>query len=207
MVQDYSAREILAEVKKLGDASRKLFYLRRWTLKNRRNQETPKVIEEAMGIAIGATEYTPNARDMRELGSPLPFVGDRASAEQIIGMFDAQKGSIEHYGPSIDYVRLQLLIARCEYRHDLEKCRTRFEDAYLYVLDISDLSVRAECLAHLLSALVRTDESMQLESVAKLYTQVARELRICSKITFPINCTVSGAVLSRSSNRHGTCPS
>ena len=177
MVQDYTAREILAEVKKLGDASRKLFYLRRWTLKNRRNQETPKVIEEALGIAIAATEYTPNARDMRELASPLPFVVDRASAERIIRMFDAQKGSIEHYGPSIDYVRLQLLIARCEYGYDLEKSRARFEDAYLYILDISDLSVRAECLARLLSALVRTDESRRPESVAELHIQVERELK------------------------------
>ena len=32
-----------------------------------------------------------------------------------------------------------------------------------------------------------------------------RRVRSCSKITFPINCTVPGAVLSRSSNRHGTC--
>ena len=32
-----------------------------------------------------------------------------------------------------------------------------------------------------------------------------QRLRSRSKITFPINCTVSGAVLSRSSNRHGTC--
>ena len=30
-------------------------------------------------------------------------------------------------------------------------------------------------------------------------------LRGCSKITFLINCTVSGAVLSRNSNRRGTC--
>jgi hypothetical protein len=117
LVGEYTARQIIAAASKLKDASAKLYYLRNWAMQNRRRADAHEVVDFGLTVAIQATEYTPNARDIRELATPLPFLTDAAITERLLAVLEGQLGSIEKYGPTIDYVCLQLLIARAQLPH------------------------------------------------------------------------------------------
>jgi len=94
-IRDTSAREILAQVEHIDSAERKLFFLRRWAVQNRRRPAAADVLEAALAIAIRAPEYTPNARDMRQLATPLPYVDNPARLHHLAGVFAANKANTE----------------------------------------------------------------------------------------------------------------
>jgi len=125
-----SAKHILNQVQTIPVAERKLFFLRRWAVQNKTRIDAYEVVEASLGIAIKATEYTPNARDMRELATPLPFIDNKEKLQLLVGLFSANKANIERYGPTIDFVRFRLLLARGEFRHDFERGRGLFEETY-----------------------------------------------------------------------------
>ena len=169
-IRDTSAREILAQVEQIDSPERKLFFLRRWNVQNRSRRDASVVIEAALNLAIQAASYTPNARDMRELSSPLPFVEDAARRQHLVAMFAANKGNVQLYGPTVDYVRFLLNLARGEYRHDRVRGRDWFEEAYITTCDVKDLAARAECFAWLLVVLGLADAEHHLESSDQLHS-------------------------------------
>jgi hypothetical protein len=175
-IRDTSARQVFRKIDQLSSAEQKLFFLRQWTVQNRRREDAWEVVEAALNCATRATEYTPNARDMREIASPLPFVSDETRLRQLVGMFAANKGNFERHGPTVDYVRLLLLLARSEYRFDRCRGRSWFEEVYLHTADISDLAIRAECYARYLVALDIADGEKWLESTDKLHSLAEAEL-------------------------------
>jgi hypothetical protein len=187
--RDTSAREILAQIEQINSAERKLFFLRQWAAQNRRRSDAWEVVQAALGHAIRAAEYTPNAHDMRQIASPLPFVEDAERLQNLVGMFAANKGNFERYGPTVDYVCLLLLMARCEFRHDKARGRTWFEEAYLYMSYVADLAVKAECFARLCVSLDLADQEQNLEHSDKLHSlaetglnEAVRQLRDASAL-------------------------
>jgi hypothetical protein len=176
-ISNTSAKEIAVQVQQIRSPERKLFFLRRWAVQNRERADASEVVEAFLAIAIRATEYTPNARHMRELATPLPYIENEGRLQHLVGLFTANKGSIERYGPTIDYVRFLLLLARGEYRHSLERGRRWFEEAYLQSLAITDLAIRAECYAWLIVDLTFADSEQRLEASDELHTLAANGLR------------------------------
>jgi hypothetical protein len=174
--RDTTAQDVLSQVKLVNLPERKLFFLRQWALQNRRREDAWEVVEAGLDLAIRSTEYTPNARDIRELASPLPFIESAECLRRLTAKFTANRGNIERHGPTVDYVRLLLLLARGEYRHDATRGGSAFCDAYLYTTDIKDLGVRAECFARLIVCLDATDPARELEKTDRIHTLAEKGL-------------------------------
>jgi hypothetical protein len=171
---------VIEEAAKLARVEDRLFFLRSWALRNRRRQDAHIVVEHALTIAIRATEYTPNARDFRQLAMPLPFIADDEKRRGLVLTFDAQRGAVETRGPTVDFVRLQLLLAEAEGRTNYKGMANRLVETYLHVLQqVSDLSVRSECLGHFLSALTRVAGAEQLEKDESLRSLAMEEIERC----------------------------
>ena len=149
-IRDTSAKTILAQIEQIPSAERKLFFLRRWCAQNRRRKDAADVVEAAFSIAVKATEYTPNARDVRELSTPLPYVDSKETLKSLISQVTANRANVEKYGPTIDYFRFQVNVARAIYSYDQAFGKTEFEDIYFKASELNDLAIRAECLAWLL---------------------------------------------------------
>jgi hypothetical protein len=173
---DYSASQIIYEAEKAERASEKLFILRPWVLNNRESQDAAEVVEYALKVAISTTEYAPNARDYRELATPLPYIKDAEKLRTLIKIFDGQKGTVERFGPIEDYVRLLLTLAAAEKKIDFNACQTRLEEAYLYISDIKNLETKSICLARLVSALQFIDPDKKFEESDGFHSLVETDL-------------------------------
>ena len=83
-------------------------------------------------------------------------------------MIDAQRPVIKSKGPTVDYVRVQLLLASCNCQdEEWERAAYRLEELYLDSIDGMDsleslTACLAWCLAHLVSVrrLYESDESV-----------------------------------------------
>jgi tetratricopeptide (TPR) repeat protein len=174
----YSGDDVIREAENLENTSDRIYILRAWTTTNRRREDAISVVDYALKLAIKTTAYVPNATAFRELAAPLPFAKDHVRVKQLVGVFDAQREIIESVGPTVDYVRLQLLLARAELSHDFEAARIRLIDIYLYVIDFKkDLVVKAECIAHLLATLREVDSEKKLECKDQIHELVEQEMK------------------------------
>jgi hypothetical protein len=164
LFKEYTAKEVIAEVEKLESTTDRLYILRKWAMNNRERSDAADVVDYALKLAIKTTPFTFNASVLRELAAPLPFILDENNARHLVGTFDSQQGTIETLGPTEDFIRLQLLLARAESRYDSDAARNRVGDVYLKVSYIDELDLKAVCLARLVSSLSNIDPDLKFEA-------------------------------------------
>lgn len=176
---DYSSARIIAEVEKIERASEKLYLLRAWVMKNRESENALEVVDYGLKIAINTTDYSPNARDYRQLATPLPYTKNLNSLRKFISIFDGQKGTIEKLGPIEDYVRLSLILASAEKQFDEEASINRMVETYLYIYYLEDLETKSSCLARYAVTLASIDPSLKFDEKEKLHSLTENDLE-CS---------------------------
>jgi hypothetical protein len=177
LLSEYSAAEVIADAEKLEGASNRLFLLRLWSLKNPEREDAVDVIDYALNLAISTTAYAPNAQVFCEIATPLPFILDKSKAKQLVSSFDGQNSTIESLGPTKDYVKLRLLLAQTEIKYDIDIASDRITDIYFYIRDLSDIAIKAECMALLVASLIDMDPNMQLETKGGIHSLAQDELK------------------------------
>ena len=175
MLGTYSATNILAEVQKLSTPTEKIFMLRLWALYTDDKQNSADVIEHALKLVISSSEYSPTAKDLRELATPLPQIDDPNRLEKLIATFDSQRGVLKIQGPTHDYVQLQLILARAEAVNNPSAASKRLQEIYLEVREIKDLEVRTGCTVRLMAALPSIDPQGRLEDTPIISLLVEEE--------------------------------
>lgn len=159
LVDGTSAREILKQAATFSTVDDQISFLRQWC----RNTEEPEsahlVIDHAVYLSIRSTEYTATARDYRDLATPLPKMQDSASISSLISAFDIQKEAARKTGPTQDFVQFQLLVAEAENLVSPVRSGQRLAEVYYFVQQVTDIEVRATCLALILAAAPRIDPS------------------------------------------------
>jgi hypothetical protein len=178
LVRNLSSEDIIQEVDKLSNPSEKLFLVRQWIVNSVKLDRIGDVVEFALTLGIQTTEYSPSASHLRELATGLRHVESRSQLESLLRMFDAQRSTVERLGPTLDYVRLQLLLARAEGPIDFSACSSRLIDTYLYVEAIPELGTRCSALAYFISELTDIDASKNLESNYQLHSRVQSDLKV-----------------------------
>ena len=172
-----SASEAIAESQKLDRIADQLLLLRQWIALHSQSDDAVNVMEHTLDLSLATTEFAPTATFFREISEPLPFVKEHQKASKLIGILDGQKDFAHKTGPTIDYVRLQLCLAEAEATHDMHRCENRLLELYLdAVEDISDLSVRAVCLAWFSQAIKRIDKDGKLEQGHGMQSLIKKEL-------------------------------
>jgi hypothetical protein len=173
---DCTADEIIAQVGKLESKNR-LFYLRRWAVKPHLGADVEKVLQYALDTLIRNTTDTPTTRELRELATSITSIRDLAPIKELVGRFDSLRGSIEHLGTTTDSIRLSLLLALAEVRHDSAAAHHRVVEAYSSLASVKDLSVKAECLAWMVAYLDQIDPDKALELTDHLHGGAEDELQ------------------------------
>lgn len=176
LIGEWSVGELLAQCEKFSNAGERIFLLRQWAVCHPRQEGAHRAVEAGLRLMMQTGEYTPTARDLREICSPLPFVavGDRP---RIIRTVDSQKAAAERLGPSEDFVRLQLTLAKAEMGCSSRTTSDRLVETYYYIDGIGDLLTRTACLASLASSVRDIDPMQELPDYRALVEACDRDLR------------------------------
>jgi hypothetical protein len=86
-----------------------------------------------------------------------PKLEDTDTLSSLINAFDIQKEIARATGPTQDFVQLQLLLAEAEVKLNPIRSGERLFETYSAISSISDIEVRATCLARIVAALPRLD--------------------------------------------------
>ncbi len=171
-----TAQDAIAQAMRFEAAGDRLYVLRQWMRANRKRADADAVLQHAVTLAIQATGYSPNATVFRELAICLPYMEDLSKARHWAGVLDTQLGIIERTGPTEDFVRLLLIIARTEYRYDTPAALSRLVSIYLTVDGLKDLATKAACMARLVAAVRRLDPGREFEKGYELHSLAAKDL-------------------------------
>ena len=154
-----TGKEVLSKTAKFEEPAQRLFVLRKWILQHSTEQDILLVVETAIRESISSTSFSPTATFYREVLTPLPQIANAEARSRLISIVDAQRPLIQRRGPTVDYVRLEMLLAHCNYgdgQHDL--VAHRLEDLYLETLEgIDTLETRATSFAWCLAELYAFD--------------------------------------------------
>jgi archaellum biogenesis ATPase FlaH len=195
LIGDHSASEAIKEVEMLESTTDRLFLLRLWAMENRERDDAFEVVDYALKLIKRTMPYAPNARDYRQIATPLPFITDKSKAKQFVSSFDSQKGNIQYLGPSEDYVRLQLLLAQTESRYDFDAAYDRIVEVYIYISTLADLATKAACLARLFAALANIEDSQNRLAETETHSVVQNDLEL--SIELLLNNTGDHFLVSR----------
>lgn len=172
-----SAADAIKRAQSLDGATEQLYVLRHWMRANRDRADAVDVLEYGLAAAIRSTTFTPDARTFRELSLCLPYVQEVQRASYFIDLLDGQRTLIQRAGPSEEFLRLQLLIARSEWRHDRTAAWRRFEHVYNECARLPDIVTRTAVMARMASMLTWLDPGREHE--LDLHVVVEEELDQC----------------------------
>ena len=169
-----SAEEVLEATKLIEDPSERLFIQRKWIYQNSLRDDVLDVVENAINDAITVSRFAPNATFYREISTPLPYSEQKDRRRKLMAVLDGQKSIIYHKGPTVDYVRLQLHLAECDYVDDeLLKAASRLEDLYFLVESKrGEPETQITCLAWFASELHKFDPSERMKDYIDVKEQV-----------------------------------
>ena len=160
-----SAVEVLEATESIKDSSERLFIQRKWVARHPLRSDALDVVEFAVHDAISTPQFAPNASFYREISIPLPYALDIERRKKLVAILDGQKAVIRNKGPIVDYVRLQLRLAECNYA-DGEFVRTgdRLDELYLEsIYSLDELETRITCLGWFTAKLHKFDPCGKLD--------------------------------------------
>ena len=159
-----SATELLESTDGIDDPTERLYIRRKWISNNPLRTDVLEVVDRVLGDAIKLIEFSPTATFYREVSMPLPYAKDRQKAREIVAVIDGQALVVVRKGPLVDFVRLQLCLAMCDYVDgDIEGSSRRLEDLYLdSIEDTEELQERVTSLAWVISEMCSHDPSGKL---------------------------------------------
>ena len=162
--------QILALSSSIERSSERLYVLRKWIIQHPMESDILDVVEFAVSEGIASLDFTPTATFYREVLTPLPYAPPSELRSRLVAMVDAQRPIIKSKGPTVEYVRTQLILAACNYMDgQLERSASQLEELYLDAIeDLVACETRAACLAWCVAELARFDSTRKLDE----FTQV-----------------------------------
>ncbi len=175
---DYTAQGVIAEVDKWEKTADRIYALRAWTVTNAKQKDAALVIDYAINTILQTTAYTANAKVYQELVSPLVHIPDIEQVKAIIGRLDGLREPIKTAGPTLEYVKLQAILAEAESRYDHKIASDRLLELYFYVDELTEPGTKLATLAFLAHVLKKIDADKQPEFYSGLHDSVVSDLEL-----------------------------
>lgn len=130
----------------------------------RREPSVLDLVDLGLDTIIKEPAYTPRARDLVALCSPLTFeIGDKERLKALIARVDSQTGLVARTAQSRELTLLHMHLAAGLYQYDRAAARERITTTYYASMEVKTPEVRLECLAVMLGELARIDVDGDLE--------------------------------------------
>lgn len=174
----YTAKGVIAEVEKWDKTADRIYALRAWTVTNAKQKDAALVIDYAINTILQTTTYTANAKVYQELVSPLVHIPNIEHVKAIIGRLDGLREPIKTAGPTLEYVKLQAILAEAESRYDRKITSDRLVELYFYVDELTEPGTKLATLAFLAHVLKKIDADKQPELYSGLHDTVVSDLEL-----------------------------
>jgi hypothetical protein len=174
----YTAEGVIAEVDKWEKTADRIYALRAWTVTNAKQKDAALVIDYAINTILQTTTYTANAKVYQELVSPLIHILDIEQVKAIIGRLDGLREPIKTAGPTLEYVKLQAVLAEAESRYDHKIASDRLLELYFYIDDLIEPGTKLATLAFLAHVLKKIDADKHPELYSGLHSTVVSDLEL-----------------------------
>lgn len=173
-------KEIIQEVEQVEDIGYRIRLLRRWIVDNRSKPDVINVMDYAFGLAIKTTEYPASTSIFRDIARPVPLLGDTDNIAYWIQRFDDQRPIVERLGPTIEVIRLELLLVESELKLSLEKAKLRINSLRTYIREeCGDLATETEALGRLLALFAGTELMWDSDDMIDLHSEVEERFKEC----------------------------
>ena len=174
-----TGQEVLKATDSIDDATARLFIQRKWLAGNPEATGALDVAERALRDAISETDFVPTATFYREVATTFPYAVDVERRSRLIAIIEGQHPIFSSKGPSVDVVRMQLILARCSFQDEnLEEAASRLDDAYLDAVEqIDELETRIACLGWFVSELCDFDPEDSLVRHTRIKALVVNEFK------------------------------
>ena len=148
IMKDSTAEQVVAKMKELPTASSQLYFLSFWIPDHKEREDICFAVEYAVRLTIDtSTNSMPKVSFLRQFCKPLAKM-DQGQVKTVIGLLDAVVTNIKY--PTVEYVKLQILIISAVTKFDKDDAKNRLEDLYLEITELNDKALQAHCKALLL---------------------------------------------------------
>ena len=154
---DADADEVIRESEKIQSLKMRLPLLEAWVERNRKSPISSVVAEQAIQMMLTDSKFLPTCRNFRRLLFGLPFCTNSELRNRILDTTQSVMETLEKRGPTLDYVRLQLLLLETAKQHDpSDEFDVALDNLVAYVDQLTLIGARAECRAAVWAFLHRT---------------------------------------------------
>lgn len=162
IMSDISVEQLLEELKNLPTDSSRLYFLQFWIPENKNKEGIQNVVFYALNLVIQVSDSVmPKVSLLKEYCKPIIDM-DSSIVYDIVSRIDAVIEYIKF--PSIDYVKLQLLIISALSKIDKKKAEDRLQNLYVEIDDYEDKCVTIKAKSLLLKDFDKLGSKEDVES-------------------------------------------
>lgn len=148
IMADSTAAQVVERMKELPTPSSQLYFLRYWIPDHRKREDIGEAVEYAVKLVIDtSTTSMPKVSFLYQFCKPLAEMSGE-QVKKIVGMLDAVVANIKY--PTVEYVKLMLLVISAVVKHDKECAKDRLQNLYLEITEMKDRALQAHCKALIL---------------------------------------------------------
>lgn len=146
-------------------AAHQILLLRTMVSIRRKDPNVLDLVDLGLDTIIKEPAYTPRARDLAELCSPLTLeIVDHERLKSLIARIDSQVGLVARSAQSRELTLLHMRLAAGLFQYDRAAARERITTTYYASMEVKTPEIRLECLAVMLGELARMDVDGELEA-------------------------------------------
>jgi len=186
------AGDAIAHAQTIEKADDRLFFLRTWLSQHSRRSDALRVSTFALNEAVRAGEVSLSGGVLRQLAEPLRYCDDGRECLALVKLFDAHRVAVEEMDPSVEVIRLRLLLARAIARTDVKDAERRLEEVYRIVDSLTDPALKLAGLAHVLDSLPNVSPETAEEERGK--SELATQIRGCAAVVASVSAEQEVAV-------------
>lgn len=147
IMKESTAAQVVVKMKELP-ASSQLYFLRFWIPNHEGLADIDDAVEYAVRLVIDTSlTMMPKVTLLKAYCKPLPDMKEER-VRKVVTLIDAVVANIKF--PTVEYVRLMILVVSAVVKYDEADAKSRLEDLYLEIDEFKDKALQAHCKALLL---------------------------------------------------------
>lgn len=175
IMKENTAAQVVAKMKELP-ASSQLYFLRFWIPDHKRLADIGEAVEYAVRLVIDTSlTMMPKVTLLKAYCKPLPDMKEE-QVRKVVALIDAVVANIKF--PTVEYVRLMILMVSAVVKYDEASAKIRLEDLYIEIDDLKDKALQAHCKALLLRNYDKLGDKIDewVMSGRKLETDILKDI-------------------------------